>query len=110
MAVHNAEFEARAARFRRAHGHCECHGVGCPVATHVREISTDGRSIKELGCKTRTAPDGPDAANTVIIVMHPYDDPMDDDNLRVYCQPCADFHERAVASAQAALTLGRPRK
>lgn len=94
--IRETEYDARAARFIRAAGHCECPGVGCAVPTHVREMLPEGVGFRERGCGAPTAACGPHADTTRVVLLHAYDNPKDDANLRVYCVPCADELERAM--------------
>ncbi|MGA3036661.1 MAG: hypothetical protein ABSE64_04170 [Vulcanimicrobiaceae bacterium] len=68
------------------------------MPTHTRTLHDGGRILTENGCSTAVAVSGHNADRTRLILIHAYDDPKDDDNLRVYCLPCADEHQRATSN------------
>jgi hypothetical protein len=97
VAIHDTEYDARAARFARAAGHCECPGFGCGVPTHIREASSSGIGYVERGCGAPVTDSGLNSDNTRVVLMHSYDDPKDDANLRIYCEACGKEHDRAMS-------------
>jgi hypothetical protein len=97
VTIHDTEYAARSARFTRAAGHCECGGFGCSAPTHAREALSTGIGLAERGCSAPVADSGLNSESTRVVLMHSYDDPKDDANLRVFCEACAKEHDRAMS-------------
>ena len=67
----------------------------------MRAASEDGLGVIERGCGTLVAETEADAnwQATRVVLLHLHDDPLEDANLRVYCDACAREHEAATSLA-----------
>jgi hypothetical protein len=96
MTKHATEYDAILERFRRSGGDCECPGVGCDIATHVREQAAFGVGMTERGCAAKTTSGGLEVMKTSVVAVGYTPDPLDDADLRVFCAPCAEGYRRAM--------------